>query len=197
MTMEQPDIKARREYFDNVVEDIPEKVRIPGTKKTVRVTGMKPYTMQRLTRLWLERDDMESAKEDSSETTRSLCREPYFAAKEAALIVLNGYWRIRLFWPFLWRWWALWRGWTESQYTPIIAAGKKKVPLTAHWTNMAFSVDMRTDWMTMTRKEAERYRAELLSAASQLSSRNTPSPEGQDGSSSGSSGSGTGSITAS
>lgn len=195
--MKQPDIKARREYFDNVVEDIPEKVRIPGTGKTVRVTGMKPYTMRRLTRLWLERDDMESAKEDSSETMRSLCREPYFAAKEAALIVLNGYWKIRLFWPFLWRWWALWRGWTESQYTPIIAAGKKKVPLTAHWTNMAFSVDMRTDWMTMTRKEAELYRAELLSAASQLSSRSTPSPEGQDGSSSGLSGSGTGSTTAS
>ena len=195
--MKQPDIKARREYFDNVVEDIPEKVRIPGTGKTVRVTGMKPYTMQRLTRLWLERDDMEAAKEDSGETTRSLCREPYFAAKEAALIVLNGYWKRRLFWPFLWRWWALWRGWTESQYTPIIAAGKKKVPLTAHWTNMAFSVDMRTDWMTMTRKEAELYRAELLSAASRLSSRNTPSPEGQDGSSSGLSGSETGSTTAS
>ena len=76
MTMKQPDIKARREYFDNVVEDIPEKVRIPGTKKTVRVTGMKPYTMQRLTRLWLERDDMESAKEDSSETTRSRTSRP-------------------------------------------------------------------------------------------------------------------------
>ena len=195
--MRQPETKARREYFDNVVEDIPEKVRIPGTGKTVRVTGMKPYTMQRLTRLWLERDDMDSAKEDSSETTRSLCREPYFAAKEAALIVLNGYWRIRLFLPFLWRWWALWRGWTESQYTPIIAAGKKKVPLTAHWTNMAFSVDMRTDWMTMTRKEAERYRAELFSAASRLSSRNIPSPEGRDGSSSDSSASGTGSTTAS
>lgn len=195
--MKQPDIKARREYFDNVSEDAPEIVRIPGTRKTVKVTGMKPYTMRRLTGLWLEREDMGTIGEDSSETMRSLCREPYFAAKEAALIVLNGYWRIRLFWPLLWRWWALWRGWTEAQYTPIIAAGKKKVPLTAHWTNMAFSVDMRTDWMTMTKKEAERYRAELLSAASQLSSRSTPSREGQDGSSSDLSASGTGSTTAS
>lgn len=195
--MRQPDSKARREYFGGVVEDVPEKVRIPGTGKTVRVTGMKPYTMERLTRLWLEREDMEAAGEDSAEVTRSLCREPYFAAKEAALIVLNGYWRIRLLWPFLWRWWALVRGWTESQYTPVIAAGKKKVPLTAHWTNMAFSVDMRTDWMTMTGKEAERYRAELLSAASRLSSRSTPSPGGRGGSSSGSSPSGTGPTAAS
>lgn len=182
--MNQPDRKARREYFDTVVEDVPERVRIPGTGRSVRVSGLKPYTLHRLTRLWLEREDMAEAPADSPGVMRSLCGEPYFAAKEAALIVLNGYWRIRLFWPFLWRWWALWRGWTESQLAPVIAAGKKKVPLTSHWMNMAFSVDMRTDWMTLTTREAERYRAELLSAASRLSSGSTPSPEGRGDSSS-------------
>lgn len=186
METRQPGARARRDYFDAVLEDVPERVRIPGTRRTVKVSGMKPYTLRRLTALWLEREDMETAPKDSEEAARSLCREPYFAAKEAALIVLNGYWRIRLLWPFLWRWWALWRGWTEEQYAPVIAAGKKKVPLMAHWTNMAFSVDMRTDWMSMTTREAERYRAELLSAASRLSSGSTPSPGGRGGSSSGS-----------
>lgn len=195
--MNQPDIRARKEYHDTIVADKGTAVAVPGTKRKVRVRGMKPYTLERLTELWLEREDMETVKEDSAGAMRSLCREPYFAAKEAALIVLNGYWKIRLFWPILWRWWVLFRGWGEEQFTPIIAEGKKKVPLMAHWTNMAFSVDMRTDWMQMTKRDAEQYRAELLSAANRLSSRSTRGPEVRDGSSSDSSRSGTGSTGAS
>lgn len=65
---------------------------------------------------------------------------------------------------------------------PIIVEGKKKLPLTAHWRNMASSVDMRMDWMKMTKKEAEQYRAELLSVAKALSlksSQNTEKPNGE------------------
>ena len=68
--------------------------------------------------------------------------------------------------------------------SPIILEGKKKLPLMAHWTNMAYSVDMRTDWVKMTKEEAEQYRAELLSVAKQLSSRNSLAMEGQGVSSS-------------
>lgn len=60
---------------------------------------------------------------------------------------------------------------------PIIQEGKKKLQLTAHWTNMAFSVDMRMDWKKMTEKEAEQYRAELLSVANQLSSKSSQNTE--------------------
>ena len=68
--------------------------------------------------------------------------------------------------------------------SPIILEGKKKVQLTAHWTNMAYSVDMRSDWIKMTKEEAEQYRAELLSVAKQLSSKSSPATEGQGVSSS-------------
>jgi hypothetical protein len=57
---------------------------------------------------------------------------------------------------------------------PIIMEGKKKLPLTAHWMIMAYSADMRTDMVKMTKAEAEQYRAELLSATKQLSSKNSP-----------------------
>ena len=56
---------------------------------------------------------------------------------------------------------------------PIILEGKKKLPLTAHWMIMAYSADMRTDMVKMTKTEAEQYRAELLSVAKQLSSKNS------------------------
>lgn len=192
----QPGARARAAYMD-IVEDAPEAVAIPGTRRSVRVRGIKPYTLERLTRLWVERDLAQGPPEGADATLRSMCSEPYFAVKEAALMVLNGYWAIRLWWPVLWRWWAYVRGYTESQMTPVIAAGKKKLQLTAHWMNMAYSTDMRTDWMAMTRRESERYRAELLSAASRPSSRSSLSTGGRGASSSVRSPSATGATGAS
>jgi len=159
-TTTQPISAERRSYID-IVEDRPEIVEIPGTRKTVRIRGMKPYTIERLTLLWQERDA--NLPEDTGATLKSLCIEPYFAVKQAVLITLNNYWSIRMLYPIKWRIWAYLKGYTEEQMTPIIAAGKKKLPLMAHWTNMAYLTDMRTDWMRMTGKEAEQYRAELIS----------------------------------
>ena len=173
--MKQVDTTARIESGE-VAFNLPTKVTIPGTKKIVSLRGVKPYTIEKLTQLWLERDAVSHT--DSSEgTLKSLCIEPYFAVKEALLFVLNDYWKIRLFHPILSWWWGKIKGYTEEQMTPIILEGKKKLPLIAHWTNMVYSVDMRNDWVKMTETEAEQYRAELLSAAKLLSSKNSLATE--------------------
>ena len=173
--MEQVDKNARK-GLDEITFDTPTIVPIPGTKKSVSLRGVKPYTIERLTRLWMEREQM-SVPADSADTLKSMSDEPYFAVKEALLFVLNDYWKIRLFFPFLSWWWGKVKGYTEEQMTPIILEGKKKVQLTAHWSNMAFSVDMRNDWKKLTKTEAEQFRAELLSVASQLSSKNSLATE--------------------
>lgn len=162
--MKQPNLAQRKEYIDIVTDAVTE-VRIPRTRKVVRLRWIKPYTMERITQLWIERD-LAAAKIDKGEDVlKDLCKEPYFAFKEAALLALNGDLKIRFFYPILWRWWA-WR-YDETQMEPIIAEGKKKIPLMAHYRTMVFSQATRTDWMKMTKKEAEQYRAELLSAAKQ------------------------------
>ena len=162
--------------MDEIAFDTPTIVPIAGTKKSVSLRGVKPYTIERLTRLWVERE-LANIPKDSASTLKSMCDEPYFAVKEALLFVLNDYWKIRLFFPFLSWWWGKIKGYTEEQMLPIIMEGKKKVLLTAHWSNMACSVDMRNDWIKMTRTEAEQYRAELLSVAKQLSSKNSLATE--------------------
>lgn len=43
----------------------------------------------------------------------------------------------------------------------------------AHFETMVYSMDMRTDMMKMTTKEAEQYRQELLSAVKQPSSKSS------------------------
>jgi hypothetical protein len=179
--MKQVDLQARKEYHE-VVFDKPTIVAIPGTKKSVSLRGVKPYTLERLTQLWLERDTS-SAPDDSASTLKSMCIEPYFAVKEALLFVLNDYWKIRLFHRIMSWWWGKIKGYTDEQMLPIILEGKKKLPLTAHWMIMAYSSDMRTDMIKMTKTEAEQFRAELLSAANQLSSKNSLVTEGQSDSS--------------
>lgn len=168
--MKQPEKKARAEYRA-VVFDEPEVVDIPGTSRSVRVRGIRPYTMERLTMLWGERDM--TIPDDSAETLKENCRDPYFSVKCACTIALNSYWGLRFVYPLMWRIWAYLRGYTEEQMQPIIIAGKKKLPLVPFWENMVYLTDMRTDWMKMTAKEAEVFRAEQISAANALSSRNT------------------------
>lgn len=169
--MKQADIQMRQEYIENALDE-PTSVLIPGTKKRVTLSGVKPYTLEKITKLWLRRDSM-SIPEDSSSTLKSMCTEPYFAVREALYFVLNDYWKIRLFHRFMSWWWGKVKGYTDEQMLPIILEGKKKLPLTAHWMIMAYSADMRTDMIKMTKKEAEEYRAELLSAAKHLSSKNS------------------------
>ena len=169
--MKQADINARQR-LNEVTEDTPTIVTIPGTKKKVSLRGVKPYTLERITKLWIERDVM-TAPEDSASTLKSMCSEPYFAVREALYFVLNSWWKINLFHKFLTFWWGKVKGYTDEQMLPIILEGKKKLQLTAHWMIMAYSADMRTDMVKMTKTEAEQYRAELLSVAKQLSSKSS------------------------
>ena len=179
--MKNVDVKARQ-GLNEITGNTPVVIDIPGTKKKVKVYGIKPYTLEKITELWIERDSM-AVPEDSSSTLKSMCSEPYFAVKEALYFVLNSWWKINLFHKFLTFWWGKVKGYTDEQMLPIIMEGKKKLPLTAHWMIMAYSSDMRTDMIKMTKTEAEQFRAELLSVAKQLSSKNSPATEVQGDSS--------------
>ena len=165
--MKQPGIDVKSAMADISV-NIPEKVNIPGTGRYVRIKGLKPYTIERLTRLWQERDL--TRNRDVSERISS---DPYFNHRVAAIFVLNGFWSLKLFYGLLWRWYAFLRQYTQEQLWPIISAGKKKIPLYSYWMNMVLTLDMRNDWMTMTEKEAESYQAELILAEKRRSSKNT------------------------
>ena len=180
--MKQPTLAQRKEYLD-IVNDSVSVVPIKGTKRSVRLRWMKPYTMERITKVWIERDLASAKVEKGSDVLKDLAKEPYFAFKEAALMILNHDIKIRLFYGIYWRWLAF--RYNETQMVDIISEGKKKLPLMAHFDTMAYSMDMRTDMMTMTKKEAEQYRAELLLEEKRRSSRTSPNTGGQDGGSEG------------
>ena len=176
--MTQPTLEQRQEY-NAIVENDVTIVPIEGTKRSVKLRWMHPYTIERLTKVWLERDIASAKVSKSAEALKDLAKEPYFAFKEAALMILNHDLKIRFFYGLYWRLLAF--RYTEPQMVPIIAAGKKKLPLLAHYETMAFSMDMRTDMMKMTKKEAKQYQAELLLEAKRLSSRTSQNTGAQGG----------------
>ena len=176
--MKQPNLEQRKEYMD-IVSDSVSIVPIKGTRRKVRIRWIKPYTMERITKVWLERDLASAKIEKGSDVLKDLAKEPYFAFKEAALMILNHDIKIRLFYGLYWRWLAF--RYNETQIADIIAEGKKKLPLVAHYAVMAYSMDTRTDWMAMTKREAEQYRAELLSETRRRSSKTSPNMEGPVG----------------
>jgi len=169
--MNQPDIQARKEYVD-IVENSVSVVPIAGTRRSVRLRWMHPYTMERITKVWIERDLAAKEVENGAAVLKDLCEEPYFTFKEAALMILNHDLKIRFFYPIYWRWLSM--RYTEPQMLPIIEEGKKKLPLEAHYMSMVFSKDMNAAMRKMTKAEAVQYQAELLSAVKQHSSRTSP-----------------------
>lgn len=169
--MKQPSIDERIEY-DAIVNNRPSEVHIAGRKRPVRLYWLKPYTLERLTEVWLERDMASARINNAEDVAKDMLKEPYFAFKEAALMILNHDIKIRLFYPLLWRFLA--HKYSEEQIAPVVLEGKKKLPLAAHYEVMAYSMDMRTDMVKMTKMEAEQYQAEHLSALKQLSSKSSP-----------------------
>lgn len=169
--MKQPSIDERIEY-DAIVNNRPSEVRIAGRKRPVRLYWLKPYTLERLTEVWLERDAASAKITGAEDVAKDMLKEPYFAFKEAALMILNHDIKIRLFYPLLWRWLA--HKYSEEQIAPVVLEGKKKLPLAAHYEVMASSQDMRTDMIKMTKMEAEQYQAERLLALKALSSKSSP-----------------------
>lgn len=141
--IEMPAIEDEK-VLDSVMNDASEEVYIAGTKKKYRIGWLKKGTMRKITS-----ETLGDTKDDT------------LSAKTAALIILNNYWKIKFFYPILWRWFFYVKEYTDEQLAEIIAVGKKKVPFMAFLTNTILVTGMRDTIMTMTKEEAERIRQGL------------------------------------
>lgn len=105
-----------------------EYVSIPGKKRKLKIGFLHDYTVQKMTKLLLEREELEEAakSEDTNAVMRSAVAHPYFSIKMAALAVLNNPLKIALFYPIVWRWWAFVRRYNEAQIASVTTAIQKK-----------------------------------------------------------------------
>ena len=83
--------------------------------------------------------------------------ESKVGAKCAAVVVLNGFWAIKLFYWFLWRWFYYIKQYTDEEYIPLMSMCKKKVGVENYFLLTKLLTGMKDTLMTMTRKETEQF----------------------------------------
>lgn len=134
--IEQPSIDNER-LLDDILGDSVEMVALRSKKKQYPIRWMKPGTMRKLTHIVLKKGN------DSKVSCMS-----------AALIIINDFWKIKFFYPILWRWFYYIKQYTDDELFPIIAAGKKKVPLQTFLMNITLLTEMKDTIMIMKKEEA-------------------------------------------
>ena len=75
--------------------------------------------------------------------------------KEAilALMVLDGFWAIKLRYWMLWRWFYYIKQYGEEELTDLLNLGKKKVPLGEYYTNTMLLTALKDTSMMMKKTE--------------------------------------------
>ena len=146
----QPSLAARQAVM-SIMNDKPTKVTIPGTRHKVRLGFLRDCTVDKVTNLLLEREEQEEMAKSSDELMRSAAKHPYLNLKIAVCYALNDYWKLRLWFPLVWRWWAyVWRL-NEAQVASVLAEAQKKTADLLNWYMMSlgFGKAIRADLKTM------------------------------------------------
>lgn len=153
--MKQPSIEQQKKLND-VLEDSIDIVVLGG--KTHKVSWLKKGVIRKLT-----------------DTILNCKKEDELSARCASLVLLNGYWKIKLFHWIYWRY--LWRTYSDDELFDITALAKKKVDsqTQAYLTNTIYLIGMKDTMMTMTRAEAERTLQELKQGQHSATEKNTQS----------------------
>ena len=103
------------------------------------------------------------------------------ACKTAAIFLLDGFFKMKLFYWFLWRWFYYVKEYSMMQLSEILIEGKKKVPLAQFFVITMSLTEAKDTLMMMTMREAERILREQNSEGSSQtgnSSNGSSSPSG-------------------
>lgn len=152
--IQQP-TEEEQKRLDNVLENSTDYVAIRGKKFGIK--WLHRGTIRKLTHV------LHSCKNEDEVTARC-----------ASLIILNNWWKIKMFHWIYWR--MLWKKYTDTELTDIIAIGKKKVESQKleYLSATMFLTGMKDTIMTMTRKEAEHILQGLRQEQGLQTERNTP-----------------------
>lgn len=161
--VEQPSVESQREYVslrDNDATIVP----IPGTKKKYKIRWLKNGQIERLSRLLIRKGDTDNEDGSKDSPLDAIMEDSKLACKAAAIYILDGYWKLKFRYWFLWRWFYYIRQYDNDQLQGILEEGKKKVPLMQFlMTTMSLTAAKATA-MNMRMEEAERTLQELATA---------------------------------
>ncbi len=160
-------------------------------KKKYKIRWLKNGQLAKMGRLLLHKKTFDVArgeKEDNKQEDilSSFLADQKLACKTAAIMVLDGFWKVRMKYWFLWRWFYYIRQYQPSELDDLISEGKKKVPLEQFLKVTMYLTGARDTLMMMRTAEAERILHELSSVQPTASQKESGGSPTANGSSSGS-----------
>ena len=160
--IEQPNDAAQLLYMSLVNND-PDEVTILRTKKKYKVYWLKNGQLEALTRLLIGANEKKSEEEKTSgsDVLDTILRDAKLACKASAIILLDGYWKLKFNYWWLWRWFYYIKQYDNIQLDPILEAGKKKVPQMQFFRTIMSLTEARDSLMRMRAKEVEATLQEL------------------------------------
>lgn len=165
----QPSVEEQRAY-QSLYDNTPTIVPVLGTKKKYKVRWIKNVQIEYLTKLLIRKGETDD-KDEEKDAFDKILDDTKLGCKAAAITVLNGYWKLKFRYWFLWRWMYYIRQYDNAQLQPLLDEMKKKIPLTQFlMLTMSLTV-VKGSLMNMRTEEAERTVRELASAqAAQMES---------------------------
>jgi len=152
--VDQPSLESQLLYLSMTNDDADE-VQILGTKKTYKIRWLKNGQLEKLTRLLLHKKDVDDGKTTGIEVLDEILADCKLACKASAIIILDGFWKMKLFYWLLWRWFYYIKQYDNVQLQPILDAGKKKVPLRQFYGTIISLTEAKDSLMRMRAKEVE------------------------------------------
>lgn len=180
--IQQPTNEQQREYL-SLRDNDPTEVHILGTKKKYKLYWLKQSQLEKLGRLVIHKSDTDNT--DSMDVLNEMIEDGRLACKTAAIFLLDGFFKMKLFYWFLWRWFYYVKEYSMMQLSEILIEGKKKVPLAQFFVITMSLTEAKDTLMMMTMREAERILREQNSEGSSQtgnSSNGSSSPSGSSAS---------------
>lgn len=151
----QPSVAEQRTYASMRDNDATV-VTILGTKKKYKIRWAKKGQISKLSRLLIRKGDTDDKDKEEKSILDAVNDDVRLTCKVAAVYILDGYWKLKFRYWFLWRWFYYIRQYDDVQLQPILDEGKKKVPLPQFLIATMSLTEARATLMNMRTEEAER-----------------------------------------
>ena len=162
--VEQPDVDIQKLYL-SLISNEAEEVEILRTKKKYKIRWLKNGQLERLTKLLIgnrRKSDTHvgdiADKRDAQQqgdVYDAILEDCKLACKAAAIIILDGYWKLKFWYWLLWRWFYYVKQYDNIQLFKILEMGKKKVPLQQFYSITMSLTEAKDTLMRMRTEEVE------------------------------------------
>ena len=153
--IEQPSVEEQREYV-SLRDNDATVVSILGTKKKYKIRWLKKGQIEKLSRLLIRKGDTDNEDGANDSPLDAIRDDAKLTCKAAAIYILDGYWKLKFRYWYLWRWFYYIRQYDDIQLQEILMTGQKKTPVEPFLIATMLLTGAKASLMNMRTEEADR-----------------------------------------